>query len=53
MNMRGKTKEFAYTGFIKCGECGSAITAVEKTKTIKTTGERKTYIYYHCTKRKK
>lgn len=38
---------------IKCAECWSAITGVEKTKTIKTTWEKKTYVYYHCTKRKK
>lgn len=53
LNIRAKNREFSYTWFIKCGECGSAITAIEKNKIIKTTGEKKTYIYYHCTKRKK
>ena len=49
--MRWKTREFAYTGFIKCWECGGSITAEEKSKIIKSTWERKTYVYYHCTKR--
>lgn len=53
LDIRWKTKEFAYTWFIKCWECWSAITWVEKTKTIKSTGEKKIYVYYHCTKRKK
>ena len=53
INIRWKSKEFAYTWFMKCSECWSSITAVEKTKTIKTTQEKKTYTYYHCTKRKK
>lgn len=47
-----KTREFAYTGFVKCWECGSAITATEKHKTILSTGEERIYVYYHCTKRK-
>jgi len=46
------TREFAYTWFIKCSECWSHITASEKIKKTKTTWETKTYIYYHCTKRK-
>ena len=53
LNIRWKSKDFAYTWFIKCAECWSAITGVEKIKTIKTTWEKKTYVYYHCTKRKK
>ena len=47
-----KNHEFAYTGIIKCGDCGCMITAQEKTKYIKKTGETKKYTYYHCTKRK-
>lgn len=53
LNMRWKTREFAYTWFIKCWECWSQITAVEKNKIIKATNEYKTYVYYLCTKRKK
>lgn len=40
---------FMLRNLFKCGECGFAITAERKYKTIKKTGERKFYIYYHCT----
>lgn len=43
---RPKTREFAFTGMIRCEECGAMITAEEK---INRYGTR--YIYYHCTKR--
>ena len=49
---RPQTHEFAFTGVITCGECGSAITAIEKKKLVKKTGEIKTYTYYYCTRRK-
>ena len=44
---------FMLRNLFKCGECGFAITAERKYKTIKTTGERKSYIYYHCTGKNK
>jgi len=44
---RPKEKDFAYTGLIKCGECGLSITAEEKTNRH---GSR--YTYYHCTRRR-
>ena len=50
---RPKHHVFAYTGLMRCGVCGSAITACEKQKRIKSTGELKTYTLYHCTRRKK
>jgi site-specific DNA recombinase len=50
---RSKTHEFAYTGLIECADCGSMYTATEKTKFVKSTGKYQTYIYYHCTKKKK
>lgn len=50
---RSKNREFAYTGIIECGECGSMITGTEKEKIVKRTGELKSYFYYNCTKRKK
>ena len=42
-------KLFAYTGLMRCGECGSGITAESKTKERRdgTTGQ---YTYYRCTK---
>ena len=41
---------FAFTGMIKCGECGAGITAENKTKHQKN-GNVHHYIYYHCTKK--
>ena len=45
-------KQFALRGFIRCGVCGGMITAETKTKHIKSTGQTKSYTYYHCTGRK-
>jgi len=44
---RPKTKEFAFTGLIRCGACGLSVTAAE---TVNRHGSH--YIYYHCTKRR-
>lgn len=52
-NSRPKHHEFAYTGLITCSVCGSFYTASEKVKTVKSIGEQKKYIYYHCTRKKK
>lgn len=41
---------FAFTGLIRCGECGAAITAENKTKQQKN-GNVHHYTYYRCTKR--
>ena len=35
---RSKTHDFPFTGIIRCGECGSAITALAKTKMTQETG---------------
>lgn len=48
---RPKEHRFAFTGLMKCGNCGSMITAEEKIKKQKN-GKIHYYIYYHCTKRK-
>lgn len=50
---RSQHHQFAYTGIIRCSVCGSMFTASEKRKLVKTTGEYKTYVYYHCTRKKK
>jgi len=42
-----QVREFAYTGMIRCGECGLSVTAEEKKNRY---GYR--YTYYHCTKRR-
>jgi DNA invertase Pin-like site-specific DNA recombinase len=44
---RPKRYQFAYTGLIRCGECGFGVTAEEKTNRF---GSR--YTYYHCTRRR-
>ena len=43
---RPKTRDFAFTGMVRCGECGAMVTAEEK---INRFGSH--YTYYHCTKR--
>ncbi len=45
---RPKNHHFAFTGLIRCGECGSMITAEEKVNRF---GSH--YTYYHCTKKDK
>ncbi len=42
------TKQFDYTKLLKCGGCGSGVTAQEKFKKRKD-GTIKRYVYYHCT----
>jgi hypothetical protein len=44
-------KDFAFTGIIRCGECGSMITAEDRHKPGKD-GQIYHYTYYHCTKRR-
>ena len=50
---RPKNHEFAFTGVMVCGECGSMITACEKQKYIKSKNKYATYVYYACTRKKK
>ena len=49
---RPKKHEFAFTGFVRCGECGCLYTAETKKKFIKKTNEVREYTYYHCTRKK-
>lgn len=44
--------EFALNGFVRCGECGMAITAEKHTKTYKS-GKMGEFVYYRCTKKGK
>ena len=46
---KSQSKEFAFTKLIKCGLCGSGITADEKFKKQKN-GMTHRYVYYGCTK---
>lgn len=45
--MMTKRHLFTYAGLMRCGGCGAAVTAEEKTNRF---GSE--YVYYHCTKRK-
>lgn len=47
--VRTESKEFAFTKLMKCGLCGSGVSAQEKYKERKD-GTSKKYIYYGCTK---
>jgi site-specific DNA recombinase len=50
---KDKTYNFQLRNLFRCGECGFAITAEQKKKTIKSTGEVREYVYYHCTGKNK
>lgn len=50
-NPRPQKHQFAFTGIIRCGECGAMIIAEEKWKKQKN-GNAHHYVYYHCTKRR-
>lgn len=45
--IKPKKHHFAYTGMIRCGQCGCLITAETK---VKPSGRK--YTYYHCTKKR-
>ena len=47
---RAQTHVFAFTGLMRCGECGAFITAEEKTKQLKN-GDTSHHTYYRCTRR--
>lgn len=47
--VKSESKEFAFTKLMKCGLCGSGITADEKFKKHKN-GNIHRYVYYGCTK---
>ena len=47
---RTKTDGFAFLRMMTCGECSSGITAIEKEKIVKGTGESKIYRYYVCSR---
>ncbi|MFC1622676.1 recombinase family protein, partial [Patescibacteria group bacterium] len=46
---RHECKEFAFTKLMKCGHCGSGITADEKFKKLND-GSVRRYVYYGCTR---
>ena len=46
--LRTGAKEFSFTKILKCGACKTGITAEEHMKRLKSTGEIRRYVYYHC-----
>ena len=46
---RTRKNGFAFTGMMKCGFCGAAVTAEQKFKHLKN-GTTYTYVYYRCTR---
>ena len=51
-NQKPQKHEFDFTGFIKCKECGSFITAETHKKFYKMTNRQVEYVYYRCVKKK-
>lgn len=49
--IKSQGKEFAFTRIMKCGVCGSGITADEKFKKLQNGGVNR-HVYYRCTKAK-
>ncbi len=49
--IKSQGKEFAFTKIMKCGVCGSGITADEKFKKLQNGGVNR-HVYYRCTKSK-
>ena len=49
--VRKENIEFAFTKIMKCGLCGSGVSATEKFKKLKN-GEYNRHVYYGCTKAK-
>lgn len=47
-----QSHEFAFTGLVKCGDCGCQVTAEEKVKYYPKTDRVADYTYYRCSKRK-
>ena len=46
-------KDFKYRGLLECHLCGCALVGDSHQRTLKTTGEIKTFTYYHCTSGKR
>jgi site-specific DNA recombinase len=47
-NPRFRRMTYAYTGLLRCGECGGMASATYKQKLIKESGEIKDYTLYYC-----
>ncbi len=51
-NQKPQKHEFDFTGFIKCKECDSFITAENHKKFYRKTNRHAEYVYYRCVKKK-
>ena len=52
-DIRYRTLDFSLKGLFQCGTCGAILTAERQIKTIKSTGKKKTFIYYKCSHKKR
>ena len=48
---REQSHNFAFSGLMRCGECGAVITAEEHIKHYRRTNRTVRYVYYRCTKK--
>lgn len=48
-HIQPKAREYAFTGMIRCKQCGCLVTAETRTKHYKGSGRTVSYTYYHCT----
>ncbi len=48
---RETSHDFAFSGLMRCGECGATITAEQHIKNYRRTNRTVKYIYYRCTKK--
>jgi site-specific DNA recombinase len=48
---RVNTYEYAFTGMIKCGECGCSVVGKHNAKYVKREGKIVHYVHYHCTRK--
>ncbi|PIR99605.1 hypothetical protein COT86_03140, partial [Candidatus Collierbacteria bacterium CG10_big_fil_rev_8_21_14_0_10_43_36] len=51
-NSNFKFRDYAFSGLMRCGECGATITAETHTKHYKN-GTHQKFVYYRCTKKLK
>jgi|CXWL01.1.fsa_nt_gi DNA invertase Pin-like site-specific DNA recombinase len=51
-HIQPKRHEFPYTGLMRCGTCGCAVTAERKVKHYKGTDRTVIYEYYRCTRKR-
>lgn len=48
---RAGVNDYAFTGMIKCGECGCSIVGKTNTKFVKRDNKMASYVHYYCTRK--